>query len=433
MARNFLAYPFAPYQGTLSSKAFNDKRGQMKGLMVGLNIIWSLYLANGQLLGSANPNFTISCNINSAGPNTVSQGWTIESVYIDNQNVNFPVYILFPSTGFAISCPPNSAGWYQVFTLDRNALISGLGIPNIDIANNVRTNVFFTDTAMVPYLDQEQQSAVQYGLASPLVTLGSSGGGLTSIGVTAIGSCYAGGGLAITGGGGNGAVAHGVLDQYGRWLNVVIDNPGTGYTGFPVITPTAGFTPVQNWASGAAYGGGSIVQDGGFMFQSTATFTSFTPPSGDPAHWLNLQTAVFATATFNSAIAPISGGASISASSNYGAAALGDQSQNLLSTFNAAGVMQSNLWGTPFGSGFIYLRNICVKQLAGASVNSWQLEDTTNDVLYNFQSMAGLGELFSLQGCNVKIPATSTWRLRCTGAAGSVTASHGWAWTYAQQ
>lgn len=435
MSRNFLSFPFAPYQGTPSSKAFNNGRGQLKGLMVGYSIIWATYKVGIQSLGSKVPNFTVNTNLNAAGPNSVSQGWTIESVYIDNEGVNFPVYVFFPSTGFAVSCPPNSSGWFQVFTIDRLALITAIGIPDIDIANLVQTNVFFTDAFMVPYLDQEQQTAVQFGLSSPLISLGTSGGGISSINITQQGSNYAGGALSITGGGGAGALAHGTIDGFGRFTSVVIDNPGSGYSGFPVITPTSGqvaYFPA--WAPFVGYAPSNTVTFGNQTYQAQASVpaSNVSPPEA-PSLWLNLSVQTNVALGVSSTITPIVGGASIAASSNYGAYALGDQSTNIIVKFTSLGVFKTNLWATPFSSGFIYLTNIYVNDIGGAAgVNQFQIEDAAGDVLYFFESAGVAGTLFELQRCNVKIPAKNAWQIRCTGFAVAADISFGFAWTYSQ-
>lgn len=166
MARNFLAAPFAPYQGTYTSKAFNSDNGQ-KGLMVTLDILWATYQANGQTLGPANPIFAVSFNLNTAGPNTVAAQWYVQSVYVDNEGVDFPVFVYFLDTQFTISCPANAAGWYQVFTNGRQGLITGEGIDAAAISTGQRTRIFFTDVLMVPYLDQEYPNAIALWKSSP--------------------------------------------------------------------------------------------------------------------------------------------------------------------------------------------------------------------------------------------------------------------------
>ena len=165
MARNFLAYPFAPYKGIYSSEAFNSQRGQ-KGLMVALDLLWAIYDVGGSPLGSANPNFAVSFNLNIAGPNSVAAQWYIQSVYIDNEGVDFPVYVYFLDTQFTVSCPPNSAGWYQVFTNGRQGIISAVGMTDTVVSQAQRTRLFFTDSVMVPSLDQELQSNLDIWLGS---------------------------------------------------------------------------------------------------------------------------------------------------------------------------------------------------------------------------------------------------------------------------
>ncbi|HEX3000474.1 MAG TPA: hypothetical protein VHR86_09600, partial [Armatimonadota bacterium] len=169
MARNFLSFPFAPYNGAYTSKPFNNGRGGQKGTLVAVDVVWSTYRANGGALGSANPNFCVTTNLNTAGPNTVSGTWTIQSVYIDNEGVDFPVYVYFPDSLFAISCPANAAGWYEVYTNARQTLICGVGISDSAIAAAQRTRLFFTDAIMVPSLDEERPSSVPLYLGSPLI------------------------------------------------------------------------------------------------------------------------------------------------------------------------------------------------------------------------------------------------------------------------
>lgn len=172
MARNFFPYPFAPYNGAYSALPVNDGRGNQKGEAVALDIVWASYAANGQALGAANPNYSVLFSLNTAGPNTVSGTWTVQSVYIDNEGVDFSVYIYFSDTKQAVSCPANSAGWYPVLTNQRQGLISGVGIPTKSITGNQLTRIFFTDVFMVPSLDQEIQSTVDLWLASSNISKG---------------------------------------------------------------------------------------------------------------------------------------------------------------------------------------------------------------------------------------------------------------------
>ncbi len=168
--RNFLPFPFAPYNGGYTSKAFNNGAGRQKGTMVPLRVLWDAYKANGQNLGTNNPNFAVSFDLNTAGPNTVIGTWTIQSVYIDNMGVDFPVYIYFNDTQFPVVSPPNSAGWFQVFSNARAGLIIAEGIT--DATRTEQTAVYFTDVAMVPYIDYELSQGVSLFRASPSIQRG---------------------------------------------------------------------------------------------------------------------------------------------------------------------------------------------------------------------------------------------------------------------
>lgn len=157
MARNFLAFPFAPYQGGFSSRAFNTSRA--KGTMITASVRWSDYTNTPGV-------FSVTTSLQAAGPNLVPAQWQPQSVYIDNEGVDFPVYVSFQDTQFVVSCPANSAGWYAIYTNGRQALISGIGIVANSLTTNQLTRLFFTDVPMTPYLDQEVQSAVSLWLAS---------------------------------------------------------------------------------------------------------------------------------------------------------------------------------------------------------------------------------------------------------------------------
>lgn len=437
--------------------------------MVLASILWPNYRVGTQPLGQNNPNFTININLNNASASTVSQFWMIQSVYIDNENCNFPVYVYFPDTQFTVSCPPNSSGWYQVFTIARNVLVTALGISDFDIQRGAKTGVFFTDAEMVPYLDQEEQTAVNMQLASPVISIGG-GGQILAINVANAGSCYADGGLSITGGGGAGAQATGQLDQYGRFIGATITNPGSGYSGFPVITPTAGFNPPPLWngqpgvagqqrqflgtiwlctVSNAFSGGwapqqyqpGNIVSFSGSFYTNTTIALpgeeppnnpwvpyDYPTPNADPGHWQNSGVIPDQTATFSSQVASIVSTGS-SSTSSYAASALGDQAANYIDVV-AGGIFRQNLFATPFSQGFINITNIYINQLKTGNSLAWQLEDAAGAILFTFQGAAANGPIFELQRCNIRLVASEPWQLRCTEINGSFVLSHGFAWTY---
>jgi hypothetical protein len=444
--RDFLAYPFAPYKGSFTSRAVRANNKQSS--MVLTTVHWSLYTANGETLGTNNPNYTVNVELSGVGPNIVSQQWIIQSVYIDNEDVGFPVYVFFPDTFFAVSCPPNASGWYQVFTNGRNPRIVGIGITDADIANAAKTGVYFTDALMVPYLDQEIASAVDLRLASPFISLGGTGGNLSGLTIQQAGSCLPPGTtLNVNGGGGTGGAATMTLDVWGSIATATISSAGAGYTGSPLITPSnAPVTPAAFNQLGS-YVAGNIVSYGGVMYRATTAMAGgagqgqspLPAPPSDP-RWtqgpvVNLAASLAAT------VSPIVGGNTIVSNSLYGASALGDQSFNLINLVGSQAVFRDNLFGTPYGSGFIHLTNVFVRQMSLGQLTDvlqWRFEAVdalgTISTLWNFQNMpAQVGVLLEIQGANILLDATKTWRLNAfSSAGGPILLSHSFTWTYNQ-
>ena len=151
MARDFLSLPSAPYKGSLGTLPI-DRSGK-KGTMLRCNIKWSDYGA-----GAAVPNLCVVCDVNASGPNSAPQQLFIQSVYIDNLGVDFPVYVYFSDTQFPVACPPNTGGWFSVFTNQRRGMVCATGVSNN--SRNQITKVFFANVDMVPYIDQESPSFI---------------------------------------------------------------------------------------------------------------------------------------------------------------------------------------------------------------------------------------------------------------------------------
>jgi hypothetical protein len=443
--RDFLSYPFAPYKGSFTSRGVRANNKQAS--MVLASVHWSLYTANGETLGTNNPNYTVNVDLSGVGPSVVSQQWIIQSVYIDNEDVGFPVYVFFPDTFFAVSCPPNASGWYQVFTNGRNPRIVGIGITDADIVNAVKTGVYFTDALMVPYLDQEIASAVDLRLASPFISLGGTGGSLTGLTIQQAGSCLpVGTSLTVSGGGGTGGTASLTLDVWGSIASAAIVNAGSGYTGPPLIAPSNAPVAPAAFILGGAYVIGNIVSYGGVMYRANTNMPTGggqlganLPPPSDP-RWtqgpvVNLATSLVAS------VSPIVGGNTIVSNSLYGASALGDQTVNLINSIGSSSVFRNNLFGTPYGSGFIHLTNAFVRQLSpgqALDVLLWRFEaiDSLGNIstLWNFQNMpAQVGVLLEIQGANILLDATKTWRLNAfSSGGGAILLSHSFTWTYNQ-
>src|SRR5262249_7296445 len=90
-------------------------------------------------------------------------------------------------------------------------------------------------------------------------------------------------------------------------------------------------------------------------------------------NWLNSGSAPGRTATFTSLLTVA---ANPIVSSGFGTPALGDQMQNLIDTLagGATGIFRTNLWGTPFNSGFIYLTSMNVKCISkGTGTLTWEI------------------------------------------------------------
>lgn len=93
----------------------------------------------------------------------------VVSVYIDNLGSNVPVYTRFPSTGFVIAAPPNSADWYNCISSDLRVEIYGIGFVTGQIP---KTNFYFTDAYVPPYSNFEQQNVIDKWLASAVISRG---------------------------------------------------------------------------------------------------------------------------------------------------------------------------------------------------------------------------------------------------------------------
>lgn len=446
--RNFLAIPFAPYNGAFSSRPFNapsnvivDNAGRVtrgKALMVTALVKWFTYTLAGSPLGTANPDFNVVVDLNAAAAQTVSQDWTISSVYIDNESVNFPVYVYFPSTQFAVSCPPNSSGWYQVFTFDRRAWVCALGMSDIAIAGQATTSVFFTDAEVNSYLDQEAPTAVKMALASPIVSIGGGGGLLDTITVLDPGRWLNQTTLSITGGGGSGATAHLTLVNYGNVGSVIIDSRGNGFNGPPTVQYTGTFNPPPLWQSNVFYPVGTdVAYFNNYAYRCISQNAGF-PPVGNPDKWQFTQIASPSAPVFQASVTPIVGGQSFSNNGLYSADAAGDQVVTFDDLLNASGTFRNNLFGTPYASGFIYITHaqFWASFVATGKSADWQMNDQAGNQIIAAHAPSrtvdyGPALVRELHG-NIKLPATSTYKLQLTGGSFPVTLAHNFVYTYSQ-
>jgi len=480
MGISFAGLPTASYQGTIFSQPV--KVGNQSARVVPLSFNWQAYGGGANL-----PNIVVPLNIQNTGQSkTLDQ---IRSIYIDNINGAVPVYVQFNDNNYTITAEPFSSGWYPVLSNVQSFVVAILGLTNTNLTT---TYIYVSNVATAPYTDIAQQFVVEQRLATPF--LPGSTGGLLAITPLVEGSCYNNGNLTISGGGGSGAAAQGVLNQYGQFTSVTLTNPGTGYTGQPIITPTGGQTAFPNfnpgatysngnaftyqgyiwiwnsgiysintgapfWSSSVIYNVGSQVDYGNNIYQAinkaasagvppTNTFYwalvgSVSPVYGNPAgaggNWLStgipsLQTATF-TATLGTISQPIT-------NSGFGIAAMGDQISSGNFSTAALGVVVNNLFGSPYANGFIYLTSIfAAPAVSAAGANPFfNLLQTAGGlvVLGPFQWEANSANspegtpLIQLSNCNVKLDATQTWQIKITTAATGFV-NYGFTWTYANR
>lgn len=395
----------------------------------------------------------------------------IRSIYIDNTASALPLFVKFPDTDFTVTAQAYSIGWYPVFTNGFVVQVGCFGFTNTNISDAI---IYITNLQVSAFTDSSLQSVLEQNLSSLVLATGSS---LASITPVLSGQDYNNGNMTITGGGGSGATAHGLLDTWGRFTAVVVDNAGTGYTGVPNVTPTGGqtippaFNPNGTYAIGQrfVFSGTEWLWNGPVAIQLNAPAwngansyppnfqvsysgiiwralqqTSFNiPPStsnhewqslgsptpGPGGFWVNSGTAAGTTATFSTLL---TAAATLITTSSIGVPALGDQAENIISTLAGAGVFVNNLFGSPYGSGFIILTHIDVRALTASVGTTWVIENANGYRPFAFDVEAA-GQLLSLQKMNMKLDATLTWRLNCTNFVAGMKCSHGFAWTNTQQ
>ena len=416
MSLNLVGLGGVPYVGTVYT--IPTQIAGVQGLCAPLNFNWLAYGAS-----EANSNINVLVDLGGGGNRAPLD--RIRTIYIDNLASNVPIFVQFIDTLFTVTAQPNSAGWYPVFTNSQKFIVGAFGFTNVNIPSSA---IYVTNILVPPYTDISVQSVYEQQIASP--TIGG-GAGLNSISIINPSFNFASGALIIAGGGGNGAAAHGVLDALGRFSSpIIIDTPGTQYIGIPIITPAGANPTSAAWISGhnylindrATYAGSTY-----YATQNTTLFNNTVPPPQIPNTWSILGPAVPPSAVFGATLTPIS---PTIQSSGFGVPALGDQAQSVIDAVTGTGIFRTNLWGTPFNSGFIYLTHFDVNCLVTSTLNIWQLEDDAGYIPFPMEAGA-VGRVLSLQKMNMKLDATATWRLKCTTHAGNFTVQHGFAGTYA--
>jgi hypothetical protein len=434
---------------------------------VPLSFDWLSYGA-----GPNNTNIAVNINLNTgAGAAPRPPLDAIRSLYIDNTGSAVPVYVQFSDTLFVVAAQPYSAGWYPVFTNQFQFIIVAQGFTKTNIG---QCRIFISNVFAPPYTDIALQSALTQELSSLVIGGGS---GLLSIVAFPQGQDYNNGNLTISGGGISGATAHGVLDQWGRFVNVVIDDAGAGALGTPIVTATGGQTLPPNFSlttynigdrvnyngieykwngslpinCGAAfyneteYPVGTQVNSGNNIYQCINQSFA-TPPPPNPEFWelvggaiptgINWLSSGSAPGTQVEFSVLLSATQTPITTQGFALSALGDQAQSVIDSVNntTPALFRSNLWGTPYATGFIYLTHISVELVVSQTPGSDNTYVLTDDLGYRpFSFFAGtVGNILNLQKMNMKLDATRNWSLQQINFAADYTVAHAWAWTYSQ-
>ena len=376
--------------------------------------------------GTANPNVNVLVNclaVQGAGAQAPID--SIRSVKIDNTGNAYAVYVTFPDTTDAIVAPANTMVWEPVVTNQPIANIYLIGAQDAGLGT---TNVYFCNFFVPPYVNAEISQAVALAKASPIITLAGTGASVSSIEPINPGSWYNNGNLTVSGN----ATAVGILDEYGRFISTEVTNGGDDYNGQPVITASGGQTAPALWNNHTNYPAGTFVNSGGLAYQArVAVPLGGTAPPSNPTEWTATGiSATPVTATFQ-AVLTNSGTSAIVNNSPYGPETLGDQADNIPNDITGTGIFEDNLWGTPYGSGYIYLKGIDVRLLNNPNADTeWALQNSNDVSLFDFVVSTGPQQLLNLQGMNVKLDATLTWSLTCTVHNANAIVSHGFCWTY---
>ena len=452
MTVSLLGVPFAVYNRQLFSMPF--KRGGASGNLVAALIDWSQYGP-----GQGANQFVVQVRFGVGG--NIPNGFKPISLYINNLGSSQPIYVFFPDNDYEIVAPANSEGWYPIIS---NAPIAWIGGLNFQLSNLPLTTVFFTDLFVPPYVNVAVPQALMQELASP--ALGGGARSLADISIIIPGQSYANGGLSVTGGGGHGATASGALDEWGRFITIFINTPGTDFTGPPIVTPTAAnpaaaaFNPAGNYnpSDKVSYGGTEWKWNGQRQIQCGATAwngatlynignyskyadliyyciaaNSRVPPPGSPTYWLPIGSdypntayswvnsnspggtaAVFSTALTSTA--------PVIQTSGLGAPALGDQLYSKSFIVGAIATLDGNVFGSPFGSGFIYLNAISVMPAIDPAATlsfGLVLQTSTGVVIWEASGNTSQTPMIDISGINVKLDATQTYELNVTAYNGA--------------
>lgn len=434
-------------------------------------------------VGVANPAANVLVNIDAGGAQNPID--IIRSVKIDNTGNPAPAYVYFLDSTDAIVAPANTIVWEPVVTNQRQANVILLG----GTAAVGFTKVYFCNFFVPPYVNAEIAQAVELRLASPQIIFG--GLSLLSGAVTQgqSGQSYVNGNLAVSGGGGGSlAAAHGILDAFGRFTGVVVDNAGAGYKSAITLTATAAHAARAAWLNTTSYGTGSIVtylatewlrgggailglqapwssgtfyaignqvSVGNINYQSTVNQNQNKNPPTNPGSWTQLNTVLAPDSDSGWTNSGSPGGTNAAFSvtmatsgellqnTTYAAPALGDQIGTYIDNavpISSNTIFRHNLFGTQYPAGFIYLTawDVTLESAAATGFQVWDIFANTGpgfslatfESFYISTTAQGPISVGRMSGMNLKLDATIDWCLRGVSITSVANFHHAFVYTY---
>jgi len=128
---------------------------------LGALINWATYGAG------ASVNVGVLINLQNLGPGSNIDN--IRSVRIDNTGNPVPVYVVFPDSGFIVTCPPNAVFRESVVTQGLQCFVYGEGFTVGQIG---QTGIFFSNIFLAPIFDPEISQSLDLWKASASVNPG---------------------------------------------------------------------------------------------------------------------------------------------------------------------------------------------------------------------------------------------------------------------
>lgn len=137
---------------------------------VSLTVAWISYGIGVPIIGTSMPLSRLGVAVTYNAKQGAQQLELVKSVFIDNANVNQPVYVLFPDTGFVITCPPNGQVLAPAHTGGASIEVIITGPANNTTLNDApaATNVFLFDAQLDGLVVEGRPPVFEQRLATPL-------------------------------------------------------------------------------------------------------------------------------------------------------------------------------------------------------------------------------------------------------------------------